>query len=1026
MKPTDRHDPDRNPASGGNTRDPLDGESFSDGEPGISRRSLSALVHREIVRDNGRQKIEESHYRFDVFAGVTVDQMLGREPCEFSDNPDYKLLRELITIDKRSMTQMNAQGLALPNDTVETLLDGMTRQGAVVAVIDGIIKEASGLSEKKAICSFSIGFKPIKHAPDYQDIPQELLEEPAIRGWRLFETPAGKQYLSRGEAATLAWKALVKLADDGHIIGKVLLDSRPQWRAARMALERRGMDITDFAAIETVKHLDGSEVVCHFAWGLYPPKDEEAIRKLEAHTRKYQTLELWEQERLAPVTAHCQGGSARITCLSQANDPYALAQLYPANFVTGMHLDSDDGPRRKDERALNLRTLQIGQDLDLGLEPESQDTICLFSVLPDIAKLDPENAKKNIQKVLEQCVRALKLGGKLIVRDTVKPEGPKEVLMDLRSDDGQSSGPYKERSTAARFEYFIEKLQASGTLNEPLNLDQQLSPAQKGFKRYRVPSSLYAEFTHKKDYIPDIDFEITRIFTACTSTELSQPVIGRGMRELRSREFLSDWIKQNRRDNQVRAFSLDGKLLANLPSNWVGVYEKVPPENGVILEEENAHDVEKSNFLRTLSFYRLNPETNEPQRRDVLSRPNSTIDLIPWFKKDAMLWMVGKQEFPRPILEAVRKSLDNSRHAGYITEQLSAIVKEVDLATTEGQKRSAIKIARSRGRISAELIKKIDPRELCRYYTGHGITDEEVWAMPVETKTLLEGCRDIPSYSKFSTSGTRQAFPVNQLLRACQTKGMIDPRMERIAYQLILRHNSPAGRWAGADIAGNLRTQAVVPGLRFASPEEVLEHPKEHVFEQLENAGPGLWRIRNGHFVEKNAAGEIIAEDDLEYGIPSEESGLTGDMAVVVPIMRLNTPEGVKDFIGLHVIDDSPTAQLRSDTSWLTTLPTFLLPESLQHEDELQVRIPMDMYKNFHVNSTNCWLMGGWNAISPGATPGKMCTVALEIKAESAVNSGLCWVELPPWLPHVEHSRCGLQMTGSYRIGHALGHIPTL
>ena len=79
--------------------------------------------------------------------------------------------------------------------------------------------------------------------------------------------------------------------------------------------------------------------------------------------------------------------------------------------------------------------------------------------------------------------------------------------------------------------------------------------------------------------------------------------------------------------------------------------EKIPAGAAARIQETARAVTVSPEFLKTHSLR----DSAKSKVFDVVERPHEAIDMIPYFARDAQIYVLGKQGFPRPILAAREK-----------------------------------------------------------------------------------------------------------------------------------------------------------------------------------------------------------------------------------------------------------------------------------------------------------------------------------------------------------------------------------
>ena len=256
-------------------------------------------------------------------------------------------------------------------------------------------------------------------------------------------------------------------------------------------------------------------------------------------------------------------------------------------------------------------------------------------------------------RALEIQTRQIANDGVLIVRDFVDP-GPGQVWLDLPVSggvDGNVAGvKVTDCSTAALFERFAREFRSLQDQPEERGFPYrvvQASPAcpplAAGFRRYEVAYTQAVEFLLCKDYRRDWDTEVKEEYTYATQAGFEGIFQSLGLRVLASTPIRNPWIVKNRFRDQFQLWDKNGRRLDDPPTNYVIVGQKVAKGHGVRMLE--AAPSPPLGYL-DLTYYQ---DRETGQVYDLARRPNTTIDVLPWFEQNGLFYVLARRSYPRPI-----------------------------------------------------------------------------------------------------------------------------------------------------------------------------------------------------------------------------------------------------------------------------------------------------------------------------------------------------------------------------------------
>jgi SAM-dependent methyltransferase len=218
------------------------------------------------------------------------------------------------------------------------------------------------------------------------------------------------------------------------------------------------------------------------------------------------------RQKVALTAAHllCEGQVADMGMGSGAGS-VALASLYPRLQVVGVDVDATIVSLARSTHVRPNLSFRQG-DIALPVFPEgSLDGIFDSSVLHHVTSYGGY-VHGNAEQALRVQVAQLKPGGVLVVRDFLDP-GSAPVLLDLPDDDGDTNdgADLRALSSAALLRRFAREFRslspAPGFALEELPPAPAL-PCRPGWRRFRLPHKLAAEFVLRKDYRADWATEV--------------------------------------------------------------------------------------------------------------------------------------------------------------------------------------------------------------------------------------------------------------------------------------------------------------------------------------------------------------------------------------------------------------------------------------------------------------------------------------------------------------------------------------
>jgi SAM-dependent methyltransferase len=705
------------------------------------------------------------------------------------------------------------------------------------------------------------------------------------------------------------------------------------------------------------------------------------------------------QQKVALTTAHFPV-RGRIADMGSGSGrgTFDLASLYDGLELVGVDINPISVERASEKFQRPNLSYAVGDISRMVFPANSLDGILDCSVLHHVTSFNNFDVNR-VFETFDNQVSQLRTGGVIIIRDFVIPDGPEHVYIDLPENDGTNSGGTKELSSAALFELFAQTWRSSVNPNGPVTFSRLKAP-RAGFARFEVTLRVAAEFVLRKDYRADWETEVLEEYTYLSQAEFEKAFRSRGLRIVTSRPLWNPWIVQNRFRGKFYLFDLNNDPIPYPPTNYLIVGEKVPAEDGVELFESHNAVMSLPKFLRVKTY--KNRETDRVY--ELVERPNTTIDVLPWYEDEGQLFVLAKKDFPRPIVNAggERTRLGSTSLSGYITEPISAIVNEPEFD------KAVANILSERAGLSQEDWVSIG--EPFSYFTSPGAINELVRACLVQVRTLSSFEAQFPNYTAFRSAGTVRGLDALQVLRASQVGGMFDARLEINVYHLLEKLGSSAGPWIGAPISlsGQMeRIQGPLSQKPFTSTGSA-------IFEEIDAAKDVEFvLVTEGTFVERTHNGDPISKVAFEYVTPKKLSATT---AVALPVMKI----GDEVFVGLE-LRNLPAVQVFTGSSEIWTAPAWRVPREIRNATELPAFISDALHRDFRAKVLNTWELGGHYFCSPGVTPEVVHPFVAEIDAQAVSSSELRFVSIEDLRRGLSSIRDAHLLIASYRLLHAIG-----
>jgi len=717
----------------------------------------------------------------------------------------------------------------------------------------------------------------------------------------------------------------------------------------------------------------------------------------DAYERYLSGMDRSMRQKVAVTAAHLLGeGTVADMGMGSGSGTLALAALYPRVRVVGVDVNPEMVERARDKHKLANLSFVEGDIAARVFEPERLDGVFNSSVLHHVTSFNGYDHDAAARALREQ-VAQLAVGGSLIVRDFVAPaEGV--VLLDLPADDGDASTDPNGCSSAALFERFageFRKLSAAPGFAYERVLEATAPELTRGWQRYRVDARIAAEFLLRKDYRSDWDSEVLEEYTYFTQARFELEFARLGLRLLASTPVYNPWIVQNRFEGRCRLYAESGEALAFPPTNHVIVGEKVRPNEGVRFRVgESSAPV--GFLIRHCFVVRATGGL-----RDLVRRPGTTIDIVPWFRDAGSVYVVARKSHPRPVLQALpeARALDGATAVGYVTEPILALQAHDPLALTV-----EAALAEAAG-LEVETIRSLV--EVATYYPSPGGLIEEVRAVHVEVDPHYVE-RDVANGTGFSTAGALRAIDARQVLRAAQVGALPDVRLELNVYELLARQGLDLGPWIGADfeVAENEGPAPVA----FAAATL----PRRRAFAPAPaGASAGFLRLECRTFAELDRDGNVLFEEPREFVIPET-------LSINTLACCLLRKQGGELLIGLDA-DDLAAAQCFTGSSALWVTPAWRLPQGVVALDAARAWVTGRLEAEYGVTRGSFVELGGRYHPSAGVTPEIVYPFAVSVARLTEGQRSLVWVPLSEVVARIADIRDGHLRIAALRAAHALG-----
>lgn len=649
-----------------------------------------------------------------------------------------------------------------------------------------------------------------------------------------------------------------------------------------------------------------------------------------------------------------------------------LAQLFPNQHIIGV----DINPKMV-EIANDLYTmpnLTFKEDDGEKLLTFEENTISGFincSAIHHITSYNDYDSNRALS-TLKRQVDLLKENGILVIRDFVKVE-QKEVVVELSTLDK------KDRPNDA--DLFIQFSKTARSLATEQGFPiAELPSLRTNTKRFQAYYTDVVEFVRRKDYYANWNIELQEEYGYYTQSDFETIFKELGLRIIVSAPIYNQWIINNRYKGEFTIYDLNGNDIGFPPTNYLIAGEKVVQGKDIQL----VRHLPKAQvpFLKHSSFINKNTK----QIYDVVERPNSVIDIIPYRNTNEGLKIIAKHGYPRPLANLNTDSpiIDCKHYSGYITEGI-ALGESNDLCA-ELQRR--FKIQANETMFTNSL----------SYYTSPGGINERVKALflPLE-KTIKQNLPLDGSITGFKDSGFLHEYDAAQLLSTAQTGALVEARLELNIYNLFFNLKIALPKWLGLKPTITTTTE-----LKITNIHDLLSINTQVYENSLENAE--FMRSSRAYFSETK---QMHSNTILEYVYPRTYSCNT---VVTIPVVKKED----QVYIGLER-RDLPVPQSFSGNSSIVTVPAFRLNKNIAHFNQLEQYLSSLKIEGCQV--THYSKLGEKYFPSIGITPEQAYPYLVHLDKPS---EQLYWVSLDELLKNIQKIQDAHLLIAIFRLNHCI------
>ena len=742
--------------------------------------------------------------------------------------------------------------------------------------------------------------------------------------------------------------------------------------------------------------------------------DKQDRGNLSAYEEYFAGMDASMQQKIALTTAHFPSrGQIADMGSGSGSGTFDLARLYHDLELIGVDINPVTVEYSQNHYKLPNLSFETGDIAEMTFPENSLDGILDSSVLHHVTSFNNFDLAQ-IVKTISNQVGQLKTGGVLIIRDFVVPdEANKFVFIDLPINDGTATGEIAELSTAALFEIFARDFRSSLNLNEGV-IFEKVESSRENFSRFKVTLRTAAEFVLRKDYRDHWSPELLEEYTYSSQSDFEHLFQTNGLRIVVAMPLWNPWIVENRFVDKFYLSDLDGKPLNFPPTNFLIVGEKIAESEGVKLSEQKALATESASFLK-LKAYR-HRESNRVY--ELATRPNQTIDLLPWFiDENAQIFVLAKKDFPRPIINAQNQHehLNRANYSGYLTEPISAIAdlgwRMADFQSLKTEDLKPIfEILEARANLKSDEILEISEPNF--YFPSAGGIDERVESFLVQIAPFEKPPQLIENYTPFTGAGVVRELDALQVLRASHVGGMFDARMEINIYRLLRKLNRSASAWIGATVTPIIQKSAIqIAEIAQLLPEKV------EAFEPVELLENNFLKLERAEFIEYDSIGNQLAQANFEYVVPKN---LSKNTVAALPFFKTETDV----LVGIE-FRDLPAPQSFTGNSRLACVPAWRLPRSIEHKFDLVPFVCEKFAKDFNVSINKTWELGGSFFTSAGITPEVVYPLAVELDAKNLSITDLLLFNIKDLIENCDDIQDAHLLILLNRMAHALGILAT-
>ncbi|MDE5416750.1 methyltransferase domain-containing protein [Labilibaculum sp. DW002] len=653
-----------------------------------------------------------------------------------------------------------------------------------------------------------------------------------------------------------------------------------------------------------------------------------------------------------------------------------IANLFPHTNVIG--IDINPTMVELAQNNYSRKNLEFRADDGETLQSFKENSVNGFfncSSIHHITSFNQYNPNRAFNTIKREA-ELLKPGGVIVIRDFVKAP-QMEVILEV-SSIATATDP-SNADLLIQFSKTARSLAPKEEQGFPIKEVESKSENTRCFQLYYADA---VEFVRRKDYYENWNVELQEEYGYFTQKEFEEIFTSLGLRIIVSNPIFNPWIVENRYKDQFTIYNMDGEDIGFPPTNYLIAAEKIGDRG------TNIHLVRHLPELKQAFLdYSTHQNTSTKHLYDVVKRPQSVVDIIPYYIHNNEVEILAKHGYPRPLVNVETDSpiIDQKRFSGYITEGITAS-KDLSIQDILSKRINLDK---------ADIENEIQSLE---YYPSPGGIEEKVESFFV--KLNERASTDFPintTANGFSDLGLIRRFNAIQLLKTAQTGALVEARLELNLYNLLKSLNIPFPQWLGGKITYS--EFEVIP-----TPLAELLKVKTNFFVKCSESANYLQKSR-AKFGEKSSN---ESSDILEYVSPQHVSLNT---LITLPLVK----QDEEYFVGLEV-RNLPVPQILSGNSTILTAPAQRLPKQISSFKALENHILNTSI--FGSQITKFSKLGEKFFPSVGVTPEQAYPYVVELTHN---NDTLKWVKLTELYKNIELIRDGHLLISIFRLVNALG-----